>query len=130
MDSIQTGCPSSKCARFFCKRATGAFVAALVLTAPMPSAAAAGGRAVVLDIDGVIGPAFSDYIKRELVNARTNETRLIVFRINTPGGHDTSMREIRFARFSSTRIKSRHHHTAFLCGAGLAHRWQECDCCC
>jgi membrane-bound serine protease (ClpP class) len=94
MDSIQTGCPSSKRARFFRKRAAGAFVVALVLTALMRSATAAGGRAVVLDIDGVIGPAFSDYIKRELMIARTNETRLVVLRINTPGGLDTSMRAI------------------------------------
>jgi membrane-bound serine protease (ClpP class) len=101
MDSIQIGCPSSKRARFFRRRAAGAFVAALVLTAPIPSATAAGGRAVVLDIDGVIGPAFSDYIKRELVNARTNETRLVVLRINTPGGLDTSMREINGAILAS-----------------------------
>ena len=63
MDSIQAGCPSSKRAGFFRKRAAGAFVAALVLTALTPSTAAASGRAVVLDIDGVIGPAFTDYIK-------------------------------------------------------------------
>src|SRR5262245_41265567 len=94
MDSIQTGCPSCKRARFFRKRAAGAFGAALLLTALTPSATAASGRAVVLDIDGVIGPAFSDYIKRELVVARSNETRLVVLRINTPGGLDASMRAI------------------------------------
>ena len=94
MDSIQTGCPSSKCARFFRKRTPGALVAALVLTAATPSASAANGRAVVLDIDGVIGPAIADYVKRELTAASSNETRLVVLRMNTPGGLDTSMRAI------------------------------------
>jgi membrane-bound serine protease (ClpP class) len=101
VDSIQEGCPSSKRAGFFSKSAAGAFVAALVLTALTPSTTAASGRAVVLDIDGVIGPAFSDYIKRELVAARTNDTRLVVLRINTPGGLDTSMREINGAILAS-----------------------------
>jgi membrane-bound serine protease (ClpP class) len=95
MDSIQTGCRSSKRARFFPKRAIGGFVAALVLTAAATlSALAANGQAVVLDIDGVIGPAIADYIKRELRVASTNETRLVVLRMNTPGGLDTSMRAI------------------------------------
>ena len=93
MDSIQTGCPSSKRARFFRKRGA-AFVAALVLIATMPSAPAANGRAVVLDIDGVIGPAIADYVKRELTVVSRNETHLVVLRMNTPGGLDTSMRAI------------------------------------
>jgi membrane-bound serine protease (ClpP class) len=94
MNSIRTNSPSSKRARFFRKRAAGAFVAALVLTAATPSAPAANGRAVVLDINGVIGPAIADYVKRELTVASTNQTRLVVLRMNTPGGLDTSMRAI------------------------------------
>jgi membrane-bound serine protease (ClpP class) len=92
VDSIQKGC--FKRAEFFRKRIAGAFVAAVVLTALTPSSTAASGQAVVLDIDGVIGPAFSDYVRRELAVARTNETRIVVLRMNTPGGLDTSMRAI------------------------------------
>jgi membrane-bound serine protease (ClpP class) len=59
-----------------------------------PAPAAATDRAIVLEIDGAIGPPLADYIARELTAARTDEARLIVLRMNTPGGLDTSMRKI------------------------------------
>jgi membrane-bound serine protease (ClpP class) len=72
----------------------GVFIAGLIFTLLMPPEATAAGRAVVLDIDGVIGPAIADYVKREILAARTDGTRLIVLRMNTPGGLDASMRTI------------------------------------
>jgi membrane-bound serine protease (ClpP class) len=66
-------------------------VAALALPARPATAA---DRAIVLEIDGAIGPPLADYIARELTAARTEEARLIVLRMNTPGGLDTSMRKI------------------------------------
>jgi membrane-bound serine protease (ClpP class) len=48
----------------------------------------------VIDIDGAIGPPIADYIVRELDAARSDEVRLVILRMNTPGGLDTSMREI------------------------------------
>jgi membrane-bound serine protease (ClpP class) len=66
-------------------------IAALALPA---APAAAADRAIVLEIDGAIGPPLADYIARELTTARTDEARLIVLRMNTPGGLDTSMRKI------------------------------------
>ena len=53
-----------------------------------------GGVAVVLDIDGPIGPAVSDYIHRGLEKAQERNAALVILRMNTPGGLDTSMREI------------------------------------
>lgn len=91
---IRTNHRNSRPAGPFHKRVLGVLIAALTFTFIMLSGAAASGRAVVLDIDGVIGPATSDYVKRELLAARSGETRLIVLRMNTPGGLDTSMRAI------------------------------------
>ena len=57
------------------------------------SAKAATQRAIILEINDAIGPAIADYIVRELRTAARSETGLIVLRMDTPGGLDTSMRE-------------------------------------
>ena len=58
------------------------------------SVKAAPQRAIILEINEAIGPAIADYIVRELRTAAGSETGLIVLRMDTPGGLDTSMREI------------------------------------
>ena len=63
------------------------------LALPLEPAAAAK-RAIVLEIDGAIGPPIADYITRELNAVRSGDASLIVLRMNTPGGLDTSMRKI------------------------------------
>jgi membrane-bound serine protease (ClpP class) len=65
-------------------------IAAIVFAAP----ATAAQRAVVLDVDGPIGPAIADYIVRELHAVSPDDVGLVVLRMNTPGGLDTSMRKI------------------------------------
>jgi membrane-bound serine protease (ClpP class) len=50
--------------------------------------------AVQLSLDGVIGPASADYFVRGLTAAVEQGARLVILRIDTPGGLDTSMREI------------------------------------
>ncbi|MBA3599249.1 MAG: nodulation protein NfeD [Methylibium sp.] len=50
--------------------------------------------AVVLSVDGVIGPASADYVKRGLTRAHEQGAAAVVLRMDTPGGLDTSMREI------------------------------------
>jgi membrane-bound serine protease (ClpP class) len=71
-----------------------ALCAALIAVALPAGHAAAAERAIVLEINGAIGPPIADYLARELNAARSSEARLIVLRMNTPGGLDTSMRQI------------------------------------
>jgi membrane-bound serine protease (ClpP class) len=62
------------------------------MVAPVRPAEAAAKQALVLDIDGAISPASADYLVRELRAANPSEIGVIVLRMNTPGGLDTSMR--------------------------------------
>jgi membrane-bound serine protease (ClpP class) len=79
----------------------GACFVALLIAAMTTSTALPAKRAVILDIDGIIGPAIAGYVARELKAVRPDDTGLVVLRMNTPGGLDTSMREIVSAMLAS-----------------------------
>jgi membrane-bound serine protease (ClpP class) len=64
------------------------------LSAADPAPAATPRSAVQLTIDGAIGPASADYVVRGLAQAQQRGAAAVVLRIDTPGGLDTSMREI------------------------------------
>ena len=54
----------------------------------------APGKIWLIEIEGAIGPATSDYVLRGFAEAEAAGASLIVLRMNTPGGLDTAMRDI------------------------------------
>lgn len=59
-------------------------------------------QAVLLVLDGIVSPATADYVIRGIEDAEEDGAALVILRMDTPGGLDTSMREIIRAIVSST----------------------------
>ena len=67
---------------------------ALLPTALGAENSAPSGSAVVLEIKGAIGPATSRYVVHGLEAAQKAGSGLVILEVDTPGGLDTSMRDI------------------------------------
>lgn len=59
-------------------------------------------KALVLHIDGPIGPATQDYIERGITHANKEHYATVIIQMNTPGGLETSMRGINEAIITSS----------------------------
>jgi membrane-bound serine protease (ClpP class) len=70
-----------------------AFACVPVLAAPR--------AAVVIALDGTIGPGSASYVVRCLNDAERNDAGVVVLRLDTPGGLDSAMREIIRAMLAS-----------------------------
>jgi membrane-bound serine protease (ClpP class) len=54
----------------------------------------AGRFATLIELNGPIGPAMSRYFERSLLDAGTGHSAVVILQMDTPGGLDTSMRDI------------------------------------
>lgn len=61
---------------------------------PAGTGTAQTGEVVAIPVVGAIGPASADFITRSLARAAKEQAQLAVIELDTPGGLDTSMRQI------------------------------------
>ncbi|CAB3673116.1 NfeD family protein [Trinickia soli] len=75
---------------------TGAQAApdAASVRAGRPATSSNSTEIVVIPVAGAIGPASADFITRSLARAAAERAQLAVIELDTPGGLDTSMRQI------------------------------------
>src|SRR5690625_544538 len=71
-----------------------ALICAAALILASGGSAAQGSRIFVFPVQGIIGPATSDYVVKGLKTAAENDAELAIIELDTPGGLDPSMRAI------------------------------------
>ncbi len=71
-----------------------AFAVLLLAGPPALGQETARADALMLELNGAIGPAVSDFIERGIERAVADGSRAVILKMDTPGGLDTSMRVI------------------------------------
>ena len=59
-----------------------------------PANAFGSNSIIVIEVEGAINPVVAEFVTNEIRSANTSSEELIVIRMDTPGGLDTSMRKI------------------------------------
>jgi membrane-bound serine protease (ClpP class) len=77
------------------------FLVAWLLALAGTQALAAPRTAVVIALDGAIGPGSASYVVRSLHEAERQDAAAVVLRMDTPGGLDSAMRDIIRAMLAS-----------------------------
>jgi membrane-bound serine protease (ClpP class) len=62
--------------------------------APVRGVATARASATLVELKGPIGPAMSRYIEQSIAEASEQRSAVVILQMDTPGGLDTSMRDI------------------------------------
>lgn len=73
------------------------FCFVLILLAAFPTISnpvQSGKTALVLEVRGIIGPVLCEYIQKGIAKAAQQQAEVLILEMETPGGLDTSMREI------------------------------------
>ena len=76
-------------------------LALLVMGRTAAQEASAPRQALIIDIDGAIGPVIADHVTQQLTQADPSRTALVILRLDTPGGLDVAMRKIIRAELAS-----------------------------
>ena len=66
----------------------------IISTVLLSGTAWAEDRVVVIEISGAINPVVGEFVSTRIAEANADKEALIVIRMDTPGGLDTSMRQI------------------------------------
>lgn len=69
-------------------------LAVFLLLIVWPSSVFALGDIVVVKVDGAINPVVAEFVTDEIGQANSSSAELVVIQMDTPGGLDTSMRQI------------------------------------
>src|SRR5215213_858661 len=71
-----------------------AFTVVLIVSCLVQMRTTLAREAILLDVNGAIGPATTAYLRRAFRAASDRDAALVILRMDTPGGLDAAMREI------------------------------------